>query len=94
MTKDELVAKVAGATTMPKTQVNKMLKATLGEISKALATGEKISFVGFGTFDAVERKARVGRNPKTGEELKIPATIVPKFKAGKNLREMVRRRKR
>jgi len=94
MTKDELVAKVAGATSMPKTQVNKMLKATLSEISKALATGEKISFVGFGTFDAVERKARVGRNPKTGEELKIPATIVPKFKAGKNLREMVRRRKR
>ena len=91
MTKDELVAKVAGATNLPKTQINNMLKATLAEITSCLKTGDKISFVGFGTFSTANRAARSGRNPRDGKTIKIPATTVPKFKPGKALRDMVKK---
>jgi len=94
MTKDELVAKIADASKTPKTQVNKMLKATLAEITKALKKGDKVSFVGFGTFVTAKRAKRIGRNPQTGEKLTIPATTVPKFKPGKQLREAVTKRRR
>ena len=58
-------------------------------IEEALARGDKVQLVGFGTFETKERAARVGRNPRTGDEIKIPATVVPGFKAGKALKESV-----
>lgn len=93
MTKDELVAKIAQATGMPKTHVNKVLRATLDEITKALKKGDKVSFVGFGSFYTARRNKRTGRNPQTGEKITIPATTVPKFRPGKALREAVAKKK-
>ena len=94
MTKDELVARVAKAAGLPKAKVNTVIKSTLDEIANALKKGEKVSFVGFGTFMVAERKERVGRNPRTREEIKIPATVVPKFRPGKTLKEMVKAAKK
>ncbi len=94
MTKDELVARIAEATNMPKAHVNKVLKATLEEITKALQQGEKISFVGFGSFYTAKRSARTGRNPQTGKKIQIPEAIVPKFKPGKALKEAVAKAKK
>ncbi|RKZ32076.1 integration host factor subunit alpha, partial [bacterium] len=65
MTKDELVTNVAKKANMPKTHVNKVIRATLDEITKALKKGDKVSFVGFGTFTTARRAARTGRNPQT-----------------------------
>ncbi len=90
MTKDEFVAKVAGQTGMSKTQVNKTLKATLETITETLKKGDKISFVGFGTFSTSKRAKRIGRNPLSGEKINIPATKVAKFKAGKNLKTSIK----
>jgi DNA-binding protein HU-beta len=91
MTKDELVAKVANKVDMPKVNVNKILKATLDSITEALKKDDKVSFVGFGTFMVAKRAAKMGRNPKTGAPLKIPAAKVPKFRPGKALKEAVKR---
>ena len=90
MTKDEFVAKVAAKTGASKAQVNENLKATLDTITEALKKGDKISFVGFGTFSTSKRAKRIGRNPRTGEKITIPATKVAKFKAGKNLKDAVK----
>ena len=89
MTKEELVAKVAQEAGITKTQAGKALTSILGSIEKALAKGDKVSLVGFGTFSVVRRAAREGRNPATGAPIKIPAANVPKFKAGKKLKEAV-----
>jgi len=90
MTKDEFVSKVAKETDNSKAEVNRVLKATFDHITKALKKGDKISFVGFGTFTISKRAKRPGRNPRTGDKITIPATTVPKFRAGKNLREAVK----
>ena len=89
MTKEELVAKVAQDAGITKTQGANALKSILASIEKALAKGDKVSLVGFGTFSVTKRAAREGRNPATGAPIRIPAANVPKFKAGKKLKEAV-----
>ena len=91
MTKDEFITKVANETGQSKAQVNKTVKAALSTIANTLKKGDKITFVGFGTFTTTKRAARMGRNPQTGEKMKIKASKVAKFKPGKNLREAVRK---
>ncbi len=89
MTKEELVAKVAKEAGITKTQAASVLKSMLSSIKRALAKGDRVSLVGFGTFSVVKRAARNGRNPATGQPIRIPAANVPKFKAGKNLKGAV-----
>lgn len=74
---------------MSKAQAGQALDATISAISEALKAGETVTLVGFGTFSVKERAARSGRNPKTGETIKIAATKVPGFKAGKGLKDAV-----
>jgi nucleoid DNA-binding protein len=90
MTKAELIDKISAGAGLTKTDAGKALDATLDAIKGALKKGQKVTLVGFGTFSVSKRKARKGRNPRTGEELKIPATKVPKFTAGKTLKEAVK----
>lgn len=87
MTKEELVAKAAAEADITKTQAAKALKSILSGIEGALKKGDKVSLVGFGTFCVNKRAAREGRNPATGKAIKIPAAKVPKFKAGKKLKD-------
>ncbi len=89
MTKEELVAKAAHDAGITKTQAASALKSVINSIEKALKKGDKVSLVGFGTFSVVRRAAREGRNPATGAKIKIPAANVPKFKAGKKLKDAV-----
>ena len=88
MIKAELVAKVAeiGIT---KKQAAEVVDCVFDTIKDALAKGEKVSLIGFGTFSVKERAAREGRNPRTGEKIKIEAKKIPSFKPGKDLRESV-----
>jgi DNA-binding protein HU-beta len=87
--KADLVSYVAEKTDLTKKDVEKTLTALLDGIGEALARGEKVQLVGFGTFEIRERAARKGRNPQTGEEIDIAAARVPVFKAGKALRDAV-----
>lgn len=89
MNKTDLINAVAGATGMTKVDSEKSVKATLDAITNQLASGESVSLIGFGTFSVSERSARVGKNPRTGESLEIPAKRVAKFKAGKALADSV-----
>lgn len=82
MTKNELISKVAGQTGYTKKDTGAVIDAVVEAIIDTVASGEKISIVGFGTFAVAEREARTGRNPKTGEEIEIAASKSPKFKAG------------
>ena len=90
MTKEELVGKIAKDVTITKVQADRALKSVLDGVTTSLKKGRKVSFVGFGTFSIGKRKARVGRNPQTGETIRIAAAKVPKFKAGKQLKAAVR----
>lgn len=90
MTKGELVAKIAGATKISKALAGRTLDAALEGITIGMKRG-KVTLVGFGSFSVVMRKARTGRNPRTGEAIKIAATKVPKFTAGKALKMAVRK---
>ena len=90
MNKAELAVGVADQTGLTKKASRKAVDAAISAITDSLARGEKVTLVGFGTFQAVNRKARRGVNPQTGEELQIPAKKVPKFRAGKGLREKVK----
>lgn len=89
MNKGELVDIIAGKTGVTKKQADAMLTTTLDAIMKAVSDGEKVTLVGFGSFEHRERKAREGRNPKTNEKMTIPATTVPAFSAGKAFKEKV-----
>jgi len=89
MNKAELISNVAEKTELTKKDAEKAVSAVLDTISEALARGDKVQLVGFGTFEIRERAARKGRNPQTGEEIDIAAARVPVFKAGKALKEAV-----
>jgi DNA-binding protein HU-beta len=85
MTKVELVAKIAAEAGITKSKAEKALEGFLSAVSGALAAGDKTTLVGFGTFSVGSRAQREGRNPRTGAKIKIPASKVVKFKAGKTL---------
>ncbi|AEG13846.1 MULTISPECIES: HU family DNA-binding protein [Desulfofundulus] len=89
MNKAELISQVAEKTELTKKDAEKAVSAVLSAIEEALARGDKVQLVGFGTFEIRERAARKGRNPQTGEEIEIAAARVPVFKAGKALRDAV-----
>jgi DNA-binding protein HU-beta len=88
--KADLIAKVADDTELPKAQAAGAVDAVFDAISGALKTGDEVKLAGFGTFSVAKRAASTGRNPKTGEPIKIPATKLPKFKAGKGLKDSVK----
>lgn len=91
MNKAELVDQLAAQTQSTKAQTEEMLDRFLEIVQKTVAKGEEVKLVGFGTFGATTRKARAGRNPKTGGSITIPKSRVPKFKPGKEFKEKVAR---
>ncbi len=90
MTKAELIANVAKETKISKAQAEKAINSVTNSIAKCLKKKDKITLTGFGTFQVSKRKARKGRNPQTGAEINIKAANVPKFKAGKQLKDSCR----
>ena len=89
MTKVELIAQIAENAELTKKDAEKALNAALDAVTNALVGGDKVSLVGFGTFEVRERAAHAGRNPRTGETIEIAASKAPAFKAGKALRDAV-----
>lgn len=89
MNKNDLINSVASAAGLSKVDAGRAVDAFTGAISSALAAGNEVRLVGFGTFSVVHRKATMGRNPRTGERIQIPAARRPKFKTGKALKEAV-----
>lgn len=89
MNKGELVDKVAEKASVTKKVADGVLTAAIEAIMEVVSSGDKVTLVGFGSFEPRDRKAREGRNPKTGEAMEIPATKVPAFSAGKQFKEMV-----
>ncbi|MFT4197069.1 MAG: HU family DNA-binding protein [Pseudoxanthomonas sp.] len=89
MNKSELVDAVAGAADLSKADASRAVDAVVASITAALKGGEQVTIVGFGTFQVRGRAARTGRNPKTGENIEIPASKNPTFKAGKGLKDAV-----
>ena len=89
MNKADLVAAVAETAGISKKDSEKAVNAAFDAITAALVAGDKVQLVGFGAFETKERSARVGRNPKTKEEIQIPASRVPAFKAGKALKDAI-----
>lgn len=90
MNKEMMVEKISKDADINKTQANKALKSVLDGITRSLKRGQKVTLVGFGTFAVSTRKARDGRNPRTGATIRIPGGKVPRFKASKNLKDTVR----
>jgi DNA-binding protein HU-beta len=90
MTKEELIEKVASTAGLSKADASRVLNTILDSIKASLKKGQKVTMVGFGSFSVSKRKARKGRNPRTGEAIKIPAGKVPRFSAGKSLKDAVK----
>lgn len=90
MNKTELVAAVATKADLSKKDAEAAVKAVIDAVTEALADGDKVALVGFGTFDVKTRAARTGKNPRTGETISIPASKVPSFKAGAALKNAVK----
>jgi DNA-binding protein HU-beta len=91
MTKAELIDKIAAGAGLTKADASKALDSTLDSIKAALKKGQKVTLVGFGTFGTSKRKARKGRNPRTGQVINIPAAKTPKFTAGKALKDAIKK---
>lgn len=89
MNKHDLIAAVAASTNLSKTDAANAIDSILTVITKSLKKKEKVLLVGFGTFQVTKRKAGEGRNPQTGEKIKIPAASVPRFKASKALKDAI-----
>ena len=89
MNKQELITAISEQAGLSKTDAGKALEALTGTIADAMKKGDKLQLVGFGTFETVKKAAREGKNPATGEKIKIPACVAPKFKAGKALKDLV-----
>lgn len=89
MNKTELITAVAQETEMTKKDAEKAVKAIIDVISDSLVKGDKVQIIGFGTFEVRQRKARVGHNPSTQDEIKIPASKTPAFRVSKQLKEKV-----
>lgn len=89
MNKTEFIDKVADSSGLSKADAGRAIDAVIGTITHALKGGDSVTLVGFGTFDVRNRAARTGRNPRTGEEIKIAAAKNPAFKAGKALKDAV-----
>ena len=94
MNRAELISEIADLTGQPKTSVGMALNAIIHSVTGALARGEKVTLVGFGTFERRTRQARTGRNPRTLAPLRIPASKVPAFRAGQELKDVVDGRNR
>lgn len=90
MNKTELVEAVAKSAELSKADANKAVDAVVESVTKALSKGDKVTLIGFGTFETRKRAARTGRNPRTGAEIKIAASNIPAFKAGKKLKDAVK----
>ena len=91
MTKDEMIAVMASKAGLSKKQAGEALRAFMTGVTGQLKKGKKVSFAGFGTFTVSKRKARAGRNPQTGAVIQIPATKVPVFRAGKHLKDAIKK---
>ncbi len=89
MNKADLINAVAAKTEVSKKETEAVIAATLDAITAAMQQGDKVQLVGFGSFEVKKRAERIGRNPKTKEEIKIPASKIPAFKAGKALKDAV-----
>jgi DNA-binding protein HU-beta len=89
MNKGELIEAVASSANLSRADATKAVDAILDSVTNTLAKGSAVSLVGFGTFSVKSRAARMGRNPRTGESIQIPASNVPGFKAGKALKDAV-----
>ncbi|MDM8355617.1 HU family DNA-binding protein [Pandoraea communis] len=92
MNKQELIDAVAGTTGASKAQTNETLDAVLEAVKKAVAKGDTVQLIGFGSFGSGKRAARTGRNPKTGETINIPAAKTVKFTAGKAFKDVVNKK--
>ncbi|MEE8202835.1 MAG: HU family DNA-binding protein [Alphaproteobacteria bacterium] len=92
MNKNELIAEVANTAGMSKADASRAVDGVFDSISESLTKGNEVRLVGFGTFSVAHRRASQGRNPRTGERIQIKASIQPKFKAGKALKESVNHR--
>jgi len=90
MNKAELIARIAKDADLTKTDALRAVDALIDQVTRSLKKGERVTFVGFGTFGVSRRRARTGRNPQTGAPIKIPARRVPKFAAGKELKAAVK----
>lgn len=90
MNKGELIAAIAAKTQNTQKEVDAIVSAMMDVVMDTVATGDKVTLVGFGTFEARDRQAREGRNPSTGATIQIPATIVPAFSAGKLFKDAVK----
>ncbi len=90
MTKAELIETVASKVDLPRAQAERAVATVFEEVTEALKRGDKVNISGFGTFSISERKARTGRNPKTGETIQIAASRAAKFKAGKTLKDSLK----
>ena len=90
MNKAELIARVAKDSHLTKADATRAIDALLDNVGRALKKGDRVTLVGFGTFVVSRRRARAGRNPRTGTPIKIASRRVPKFSAGKELKELIR----
>jgi DNA-binding protein HU-beta len=91
MTKDDMIAMIASSAGLTRKQATQALETFMSGVTAQLKSGKKVSFSGFGTFTVSKRKARTGRNPRTGAPITIPASKVPVFRAGTRLKDAIRK---